>query len=71
MIDHQTSLQRVSSAVLAPGVSRERASDAAPGAPADVLNTEAFSVWQESFTKLKGVLHQAREANGEHRGWLM
>lgn len=35
------------------------------------MNSESFTVWKECFDKLKKISRDAREANEEHRGWLM
>ncbi len=35
------------------------------------INSESFSIWKESMTKLKAILRDAKQANEEHRGWLM
>lgn len=39
--------------------------------PAYVINSETFTVWTEHFAKLKRILHDSRELQAEHRGWLM
>ncbi|CEH19544.1 Phospholipase A2 (platelet-activating factor acetylhydrolase in humans) [Ceraceosorus bombacis] len=39
--------------------------------PTFCINTEAFSVWQEHFEKLKRIMSAARQANGENRGFLL